>query len=61
MDIYFCHCHLIEENTISNYYYTHVLEIPTNKGANSYKLKLLQIGNILVEYFLPQLSVHIYI
>jgi len=33
IDIYFCHCHLTEENTISNYYYTHVLEIPTKLGS----------------------------
>jgi len=37
----------LKENTISNIFYIHVhiVEIPTNKGANSYKLKISKIGN----------------
>ena len=35
-----------KENTISNcLLFTHYIEIPSNKGANSYKLKTLKIGN----------------
>ena len=35
----------LKENTISNAsYYIHIVEIPTNKGANSYKLKILKKG-----------------
>ena len=38
-----------KENTISKlFYYIHIIEIPTNKGANSYKLKILKIGNYIV-------------
>ena len=34
-----------KENTILNlFYYIHVVDVPTNKGANSYKLKPLKIG-----------------
>ena len=36
-----------KENTIS-FHYIQITEIPTNKGANSYKLKLLKIGNYLL-------------
>ena len=36
----------LKENTISNMFYNiHIIEIPTNKGANSYKLKISKIGN----------------
>jgi len=28
------------------FYYIHIVEIPTNKGANSYKLKISKIGNM---------------
>ena len=36
----------LKENTISNFfYYIHIIEIPTNKDANSYKLKISEIGN----------------
>jgi len=32
---------IFKENTISSFLlYTHYLEIPTNKGTNSYKLKI---------------------
>jgi len=27
------------------FYYTHITEIPTSKGANSYKLKISKKGN----------------
>ena len=38
-----------KENTISKlFYYIHIIEIPTNKGANSYKLNILKIGNYIV-------------
>jgi len=34
-------------NTISNvFYYNHIIEIPTNKGAYSFKRKLSKIGKI---------------
>ena len=36
-------------------YFTHIVEIPTNKGANYYKLKLSKIGNI--NHQLIQLSI----
>jgi len=29
------------------FYYIYILEIPTNKGANSYKLKISKILNLL--------------
>ena len=37
----------LKEKTISNFYiyYIHIIEIPTNKGPNYYKLKTLKIGN----------------
>ena len=36
----------LKENTISNlFYYIHIVEIPTKKDANSYKLKISEIGN----------------
>ena len=35
----------LKKNTIQHFYYTLIIEIPTNKGANSYKLKLSKIGN----------------
>ena len=38
----------IEENTILHFTVIHIIEIPTNKGANSYKLDFflfLEIGN----------------
>ena len=39
----------LKENTISFFYYTHIVEIPINKGANSYKLKMWKIGNRAVK------------
>jgi len=33
----------LKENT--TFYYTHIVEMPTNKGAISYKLKISKIGN----------------
>ena len=41
----------IKENTISNFHYscTHIIEIPTNKRAISYKLKISRIGNCKTE------------
>ena len=41
-----------KKNTISNFFgYTciHIIEIPTNKGAYSYKLKLSKIVNYLFQ------------
>ena len=35
----------LKENTISFFYYILIVEIPTNKGANSFKLKNSIIGN----------------
>ena len=36
----------LKQNTISNFfYYIHIVEIPTNKGANSCKLNISKIGN----------------
>jgi len=47
MEIYYCLL-ILKENTILNFfYYVHIVEISTNKGANSYKLKLSKIWNIL--------------
>mgnify|MGYP000430483117 CR=1 FL=1 len=38
----------LKKNTISNlFYYIHIVEIPTNKGANSYTL--LKLGNQISE------------
>jgi len=43
-----------KENTISNfllymYMYTHYIEIHTNKGANSYKLKIRKLEIVASE------------
>ena len=35
----------LKENIISNFFTIHIIEIPTNKGANSYKLNISKIGN----------------
>ena len=32
----------------------HIIEIPTNKGANSYKLAILKIQNVLVKEIKPK-------
>ena len=34
-----------KENTFQPFYYKHIIAIPTNKGAKSYKLKISKIGN----------------
>jgi len=34
-----------KENTISNLLLLNIIEIPTNKGVNSYKLVISKIGN----------------
>ena len=44
MDIYYCPWHL-RKIQFKTFYYTHIIEIPTNKRANSYKLKISKIGN----------------
>ena len=39
----------LKKNTISNFFYCiHIVEIPTNKGANSYKLNISKRGNLKV-------------
>ena len=48
MDINYCPCHL-RKTHFQTVYYTHTIEIHTNKGAKSYKLKLSEIGNYKVE------------
>ena len=35
----------IKEKKPTLFYYIHIVNIPNNKRANSYKLKLLTIGN----------------
>jgi len=35
----------IKGTTISNFLSIHIVEIPTNKGANTYKLNISKIGN----------------
>jgi len=35
----------IDKAQFKTFYYIHIIEIPTNKGAHSYKLKLSKIGN----------------
>ena len=35
-----------EKHNFKLFYYIHSVEIPTSKGANSYKLKLSKIGNL---------------
>ena len=37
-----------EKENLKLFYYIHIVEIPTNKGANSYKLKISRRGNNLV-------------
>jgi len=48
MNIYYCPWHLGKNQLPTSYYmymYIHIIEIPTNKGANSYILKIWKIGN----------------
>ena len=37
-------------HNFKHFYYIHIVEIPTNKGANSYKLKISKIVNTHVIY-----------
>ena len=37
------------------YYDKIIVEIPTNKGANSYKLKIMKIGNTMVPWSVTHL------
>ena len=47
----------LRENTISSVLlYIHITEIPTNKGHNSYKLKISKIGNSALPAFWITLS-----
>ena len=43
-DIILTQTHL-RKTQFQMFYYKHIIEIPTNKGAHSYKLKLSKIGN----------------
>ena len=40
MDIYYCHWNLRKIQFSNFFTKTHIMEIPTKKGANSYKLKI---------------------
>ena len=44
MDIQYCPQYLSKAQ-IQMFYHIHTLEISTNKGANSYNLKIAKIGN----------------
>ena len=35
-----------EKQHFKLFYYIHIVEIPTNKGANSYKRRISKIGNL---------------
>jgi len=49
----------LKENTILNFvYYIHIVEIPTNKGANPYKLNISRMGKSPSEIYT---RLHIYI
>jgi len=38
MEIYYCHVTIKENPNFKLFYCIHIVETPTNKGANSYKL-----------------------
>ena len=42
MEIYFCPWPLRKTQVHNFFYYLHIIEIPTNKGANSYKLAKIE-------------------
>ena len=44
MEIYYCSLHL-SKTQFQTFYNIQIKEILTNKGANSYKLKISKIGN----------------
>jgi len=39
------------KHNFKQFYYIHIIEIPTNKGANSYKLRIWKIGNCSSHFF----------
>ena len=50
---------LLEKHTFKLFYYIHIVEIPTNKRANSYKLKFSKIWNGVSDkesFFLPAMT-----
>jgi len=44
MDMYYCPRHL-RKTQFQNFYYIHIIEIPTNTRANSYNSMVFKIGN----------------
>ena len=53
METYNCPWHL-KKKQFQTVYYTHIIEIPTNKGANSYKLIILKIRNWAMMFWRSQ-------
>ena len=39
------------KHNFKQFYYIHIVEIPTNKRANSYKLRIWKIGNCSSHFF----------
>ena len=51
MDIYYCPLHNFKHFTMSLYTIIHIIEIPTNKGANSYIHNISKKGNEDMEVY----------
>ena len=60
MEIYYCPSHYKRKTQFQRFYRTHIEEIPTNKGANSYKLNISKIGNFNFRKFQSAFNLYIY-